>query len=318
TKIQKTPKPKPSYQYEVTEYKNILVKQEEENENAQIFPQIYYQCKYFNDLDGFVHNRRKNGLVEVIPNLVDKMSSKYTVNVNSLSANNFLAPVRGGSIGGGDEIIVPSESRRSSSSSFYQRSLRHYLTREQLPREENYRNIDSIVGGQGRPSLNELHNETLQQKAEKVQEKEGEEKKKLRGKVVKFGWKEGVYMRCLLNIWGVMFFLRLSWVVGEAGISGIYYMISRSLGPEFGGSIGLLFTVANSIAASTHIIGFVNAMQDMFKEYFDKSEIIPGIGGGLNDVRVLGTITLICVLVLALIGMDWVTRINRSLSKYRT
>ena len=25
-------------------------------------------------------------------------------------------------------------------------------------------------------------------------------------------------IRCLLNIWGVMLFLRLSWVVGEAGI----------------------------------------------------------------------------------------------------
>ena len=35
---------------------------------------------------------------------------------------------------------------------------------------------------------------------------------------VKFGWFEGVYMRCLLNIWGVMLFLRLTWVVGHAGI----------------------------------------------------------------------------------------------------
>ena len=82
------------------------------------------------------------------------------------------------------------------------------------------------------------------------------------GKVIKFGWIEGVYMRCLLNIWGVMLFLRLTWVVGEAGLfealaiitlanvvttitsismsavctngqikgGGIYYMISRSLG----------------------------------------------------------------------------------------
>ena len=25
-------------------------------------------------------------------------------------------------------------------------------------------------------------------------------------------------MRCLLNIWGVMLFLRLTWVVGQAGI----------------------------------------------------------------------------------------------------
>ena len=36
--------------------------------------------------------------------------------------------------------------------------------------------------------------------------------------VVKFGWMKGVLVRCLLNIWGVMLFLRLSWVVAQAGI----------------------------------------------------------------------------------------------------
>ena len=35
----------------------------------------------------------------------------------------------------------------------------------------------------------------------------------------KFGWIEGVLVRCLLNIWGVMLFLRLSWMVGQAGLS---------------------------------------------------------------------------------------------------
>lgn len=35
---------------------------------------------------------------------------------------------------------------------------------------------------------------------------------------IKFGWIKGVLMRCILNIWGVMLFLRLSWVVGQAGI----------------------------------------------------------------------------------------------------
>ena len=85
------------------------------------------------------------------------------------------------------------------------------------------------------------------------------------GKLIKFGWIEGVYMRCLLNIWGVMLFLRLTWVVGEAGLveafaiitlanivttitaismsavctngqikgGGIYYMISRALGIKY-------------------------------------------------------------------------------------
>ena len=34
----------------------------------------------------------------------------------------------------------------------------------------------------------------------------------------KFGWLKGVMLRCLLNIWGVMLYLRLSWVAGQAGI----------------------------------------------------------------------------------------------------
>ena len=95
----------------------------------------------------------------------------------------------------------------------------------------------------------------------------------------KLGWIKGVYVKCLLNIWGVMLFLRLSWVVGQAGVieavsiitlanlvtlitsismsavstngkikgGGIYYMLSRSLGPEFGGAIGLMITMANAI-----------------------------------------------------------------------
>lgn len=42
---------------------------------------------------------------------------------------------------------------------------------------------------------------------------------------------------------------------------GVYYMISRSLGPEFGGSIGLMFTLANSIAAATYIIGFCDSLK---------------------------------------------------------
>ncbi|XP_068225470.1 bumetanide-sensitive sodium-(potassium)-chloride cotransporter-like isoform X2 [Palaemon carinicauda] len=149
-------------------------------------------------------------------------------------------------------------------------------------------------------------------------------------------------MRCLLNIWGVMLFLRVSWMVGQAGViqaliivfaanlvttittlsmsavatngriqaGGVYYMISRSLGPEFGGSIGLMFTVANSIAAATYIIGFCDSLKDMLKYEFNGTIIIDG---GVNDTRVVGTVTLIAVLGLAIVGMDWVTRVQMGL-----
>ena len=41
---------------------------------------------------------------------------------------------------------------------------------------------------------------------------------------------------------------------GQIKGGGIYYMISRSLGPEFGGAIGIMFTLANSIAGNIYKI----------------------------------------------------------------
>lgn len=37
-------------------------------------------------------------------------------------------------------------------------------------------------------------------------------------------------------------------------------MISRSLGPEFGGAIGLIFSVANAVAVAMYIVGFSETM----------------------------------------------------------
>ena len=34
----------------------------------------------------------------------------------------------------------------------------------------------------------------------------------------KIGWMKGVLFPCLLNIWGVIMFLRMSWIVAQAGI----------------------------------------------------------------------------------------------------
>ncbi|ERL92941.1 hypothetical protein D910_10246 [Dendroctonus ponderosae] len=174
---------------------------------------------------------------------------------------------------------------------------------------------------------------------------------------LKFGWIQGVLIRCLLNIWGVMLFLRLSWVVGQAGIGqaillilittmvtsitalsmsaistngeikggkvkslfciiivisryfcynfpmvlgGTYYMISRSLGPEFGGSIGLIFSLANAVACAMYIVGFCESLQNLLSSYG-----LSIVDDGINDVRIIGCITAVLLTVIVLVGMEW-------------
>lgn len=42
-------------------------------------------------------------------------------------------------------------------------------------------------------------------------------------------------------------------------------MISRSLGPEFGGSIGLIFSLANAVACSMYVVGFCESLMDILR-----------------------------------------------------
>ncbi|XP_034943442.1 bumetanide-sensitive sodium-(potassium)-chloride cotransporter isoform X2 [Chelonus insularis] len=149
---------------------------------------------------------------------------------------------------------------------------------------------------------------------------------------IKLGWIQGVLIPCLLNIWGVMLFLRLSWIVAQAGISwslliigisavvcvittlslsaistngevkggGIYFIISRSLGPEFGASIGLVFAFANSVAASMNTIGFCDSLNDLLREHGLKI-----VDNKVTDVRIVGIIALFVMILICAVGMEW-------------
>ncbi|CAB3385412.1 Hypothetical predicted protein [Cloeon dipterum] len=205
------------------------------------------------------------------------------------------------------------------------RSLVH-MTREALPRMANYRNLRSFRAAQ-RPTLGELHEGVKEAKEEDTGEIQGGG-----GHHFKLGWIQGVLIPVLLNIWGVMLFLRLSWVVAQAGIimslviigisaavcvittlslsaistngevkgGGIYYMISRCLGPEFGASVGIVFAFANAVAASMNTIGFCDSLNDLLKSHGLKI-----IDGGINDVRIIGMVALVIMIIICAVGMDW-------------
>nr|XP_036672379.1 solute carrier family 12 member 1 isoform X2 [Drosophila suzukii] len=212
----------------------------------------------------------------------------------------------------------------------YGKSFRHF-TREALPRLDNYRNMMSIQAAY-RPTLDELHNATLVGKNTHSLTRNQDPESGLLNGVLKFGWIKGVLVRCLLNIWGVMLFLRLSWVVGQAGViegfvliltttavttitalsmsaistngvikgGGTYYMISRSLGPEFGGSIGLIFSLANAVACAMYVVGFCESMLAMMTTFDWKI-----VDAGVQDVRIIGCITILLLLIIVVVGMEW-------------
>jgi len=152
-------------------------------------------------------------------------------------------------------------------------------------------------------------------------------------KKTKFGTWDGVFASCLLNIFGVIMFLRLPWVVGQAGVplaiciiflsgivvtlttlsmsaiatngqvgeGGAYFMISRSLGPEVGGAIGVLFSIGMSVAVSMYVIGFCETMI---------SNGVSVTGDPLNDTRILGMVILTVCLICVLIGIGWVIKLQ--------
>ena len=128
---------------------------------------------------------------------------------------------------------------------------------------------------------------------------------------------QGLMVMTLCNVVTTITAISMSAVTTNGKIKGggVYYMISRALGPEFGGAIGLMFTLANSIAVSMYIVGFAESLLDCLQEY------VPGWSGmvdhdlsyRLNDVRIIGSATLVLIMVLGILGMNWVTRVQKLL-----
>jgi len=144
-----------------------------------------------------------------------------------------------------------------------------------------------------------------------------------------FGTFGGVFTPCTLTILGVIMFLRFGFVVGNAGLlltliilasakiitslttlslsaiatntrvkgGGAYFLISRSLGAEFGGAIGIVFFFAQAISVAMYIIGFTEAFVDAF-------------GIDASYFKAVATVINVVVFACVFIGAGWTIKVQ--------
>ncbi|MGD9334462.1 MAG: amino acid permease, partial [Desulfobacterales bacterium] len=138
----------------------------------------------------------------------------------------------------------------------------------------------------------------------------------------------GVFTPSILTILGIILFLRLGYVVGSAGLGraliiitlanaisiltsisisaiatnikvkggGDYYLISRTLGPEFGGAIGMVLFLAQSVSVAFYCIGFGEAMTVLLPQSM------------FTTSRIIAIFAVSLLFIFAWLGADWATR----------
>ncbi len=145
----------------------------------------------------------------------------------------------------------------------------------------------------------------------------------------RFGTFGGVFTPNVLTILGIILFLRSGWVVGQAGLTnaviivaiansislltglslaaiatnmnvragGNYYIISRTLGLEIGGAIGIPLYLSQATSIAFYIIGFTEALQTV--AYFQAF-----------DPRMIATAVALVFAVIAYVGADFAIKIQ--------
>ena len=138
----------------------------------------------------------------------------------------------------------------------------------------------------------------------------------------------GVFTPSILTILGIILFLRLGFVVGNAGLGfallilflansisvltsvslsaiatnlkvkggGDYYLISRTLGHEFGGAIGIVVFLAQSVSIAFYCLGFGEALAHLFATNLT---ILP---------QIIAALAVSFLFIFAWLGADWATR----------
>lgn len=147
----------------------------------------------------------------------------------------------------------------------------------------------------------------------------------------------GVFTPSLLTILGVIMYMRLGWVVGEAGLittiaiiflahvisvttglsissiatdkkiktGGIYYILSRSLGLPMGGAIGIALFIGTALSIALYLVGFSESFLAI-----DAIRDFTGLSADLNGYRIVGTIVIIILAIVAFISTSLAMKVQ--------
>lgn len=167
----------------------------------------------------------------------------------------------------------------------------------------------------------------------------------------RFGTFGGVFTPSILTILGVVLFLRAGFVVGHAGVlgalailliaeclvvltalsvaaistntpvrgGGAYFLISRSLGPGFGGAIGIALFLAQALSVPFYILGFSEAVMAAFPTWGAHPLLVElSAAAILFGINIFGANWAIRTqyLVLALLAVSLVTFLGGALLRF--
>lgn len=167
----------------------------------------------------------------------------------------------------------------------------------------------------------------------------------------KFSTFAGVFTPSILTILGVIMYMRANAIIGYSGIwgallilvlaksittitglsisaiatnidvkgGGAYYLISRTLGPEFGATIGLTLFMAQSLSIPFHILGFSESLVRTFpilQSYFQQISIITLVLLFLLVIKGAGWAIKTQYIIMAILGLSIITFLLGALQKF--
>lgn len=150
---------------------------------------------------------------------------------------------------------------------------------------------------------------------------------------VLFGTWDGVFTSCLINIFGVIVFLRSGWIVGQAGLvnavliviftvfvalisvlsavgicercriesGGVYFLLAHTLGSRMGGALGIIYCFGQAVGCALNVFGFGESMADLVSA----NNTWAARGFAVAAVLLLGTINVA--------GVKWVIKLQFAL-----